>query len=121
MQSTSSESILTFFYFFRDCNLKHINFLEDLRGLEELDLSKNDIVNFDPLYDLNNLKKLSLNRCNNLREISFVENMNTLEVLSLNYSCNVESIIDVQYCRDLKEIYLDGFTMVTKFHFRFIL
>jgi len=82
-------------------NWQHTDDLANLRSLENLEIAHSGIRAFEPIRHLTNLKRLSLQVCHSLENLSGIEDLQNLKLLSLS---EVNKITSLECLTPLKNL-----------------
>lgn len=87
-------------------SVSDIQALKDLKKLTDLNLSKTNIDDLSPLVFHNQLKNLSISRCENIDDQSHLEVLETLEMLTSfeAFDCNMTQIYFLDKLTHLKKL-----------------
>lgn len=88
--------------------LKDFSFVSGMNGLKELNLSYGTFLNLDPLKDCAGLESLTIERCDELKDMSALSGLTKLKKMKLElpYGCPEP---DLSALTAMEELYLDSF------------
>lgn len=88
--------------------LKDFSFVSSMSGLKELNLINGTFLNLNPLNDCTGLEALSVERCNELKDLSALSGLTNLKKLRIDlpYGCPEP---DLSALTAMEDLYLEGF------------
>lgn len=89
-----------------DCNIRKIDFVENLHNIETLNLQYNEITDIKSLKKLKNLKFLNL-KGNDISDISYLKGLKELKSLNLSYN-NIEDYSFIDNLPKINSLFLRG-------------
>jgi hypothetical protein len=91
---------------FRGVKLDHLNFLSDLKKLEELNLFYGSYKNLDALSKLKQLKTIAFSRVRQISDFDFLNSLENLEKIEFEGMSKMESTPDLSQLTQLKKIHI---------------
>ncbi len=91
---------------FRGVKLDNLNFLSDLKKLEELNLYYGSYKNLDALSTLKQLKSIVFSRVRQIPDFDFLNALESLEKIEFEGMSKMESIPDLSQLTQLKKIHI---------------